>query len=270
VSKVQSALKLAMAGLKVFPVTPTSKVPLKGWTSWEERATDDTSEIIRIWNEDSLANIGVATGPSNVVVLDFDSAKTPDEISGIEAFRAAYPDRKLPATYTVHTGSGGWHLYYAAGDTELRNSAGLLAKKVDTRANGGYVLGPGSVVSSREYTATSDFRLAALPEWIAERLTATPAPVRGEVTIRGSASAYATAALNAECKVVSETGSGGRNHAVNRAAWNLSRFVAKDELDWDEVEARLVHAALCAGLPSLEAQNAVRSGMTSGMGHYGE
>ena len=54
-------------------------------------------------------------------------------------------------TCTVATPSGGLHLYYRAPaeDERLRNTAGTLGWKVDTRAHGGYVVAPGSVVDGR-------------------------------------------------------------------------------------------------------------------------
>lgn len=267
----QSALVLAQAGFKVFPCSPNSKVPLKGWTAWEGKATSDVKDVLRIWNKNPLANIGVATGPSRLVVVDFDAAKNPHEFSGIEAFRTAYPDAKLPKTYTVSTAGGGWHLYYTTGEYTLRNSAGLLATRVDTRAEGGYVLGPGSVIEGNEYKAVSPCILAQLPQlpiWVADRLNPNRHVERKPVEIRGSASAYALAALRGECQKIRETGEGGRNHAVNRAAWNVSRFLINDELSEEQATDELLHAAGVAGLGHGEALAAVTSGLTAGQAHY--
>jgi len=267
--KLNSALTLSVQGWRLFPCTPNSKIPLKGWTDWESRATDDPDEITKIWSETPHANIGLATGPSGLVVLDFDAAKSPQEASGIENFRRTYQDRKLPGTYTVRTGSGGWHLYYGGAGLELRNSAGKLAERVDTRAQGGYVLAPGSTVEGNHYECTNNLPLAAFPDWLVKELADKPA-TRSNVQPRGNSSSYALAALRRECADLAETGEGGRNHAANRAAWNVSRFVARDELDENVAVSELLAAAYACGLDTREAQNAVNSGMKRGKEKYSE
>lgn len=266
-TKTHAALQLAERGWKVFPCTPNVKIPMKGFTNWEDRATGNYDEIERIWNGTPAANIGLATGPSDLLVLDFDSAKSPEERSGIENFRAAFPDRKLPATYTVRTPSGGWHLYYTT-PGGLRNSASRLADRVDTRGEGGYILGPGSVIDGNHYEVTNNAPIADLPEWITELLADKPA-TRSEHTPKGNSSSYALAALRRECEAVRFQSEGGRNDCVNRAAWNVSRFVVKDELDEEHARHEITMAAYDCGLEEPEASNAVNSGMTRGMSHYG-
>lgn len=273
---MDSAISLSVRGWKVFPCSPGSKIPLKGWTGWEGRATDDTDTVIDVWSETPDANIGLATGPSGLLVLDFDAAKGPEESSGIENFRNAYPARKLPGTYTVRTGSGGWHLYYRAAGldldgkaVDLRNSAGKLAERVDTRAQGGYVLAPGSMVDGNHYVCTNNLPLADVPEWLIQELADKPA-TRSNIKPRGNSSSYALAALRRECEALAEMAEGGRNHAANRAAWNVSRFVARDELDEDRAWNDLIAAGLACGLEARELQNALTSGMTRGIKHYAE
>jgi hypothetical protein len=77
-----------------------------------------------------------------------------------------------PATYWVATPSGGWHLYFIApADSPIRNSAGLLGPEVDVRAQGGYVVGAGSVVGGKPYAVLEDRQPAPLPGWLHRRLT---------------------------------------------------------------------------------------------------
>lgn len=263
----KSALALGQRGWFVFPLSENSKIPHKSMTDWESRATNDPIEIAGIWNDLPDCNVGLATGPSGLVVLDFDCAKSPQDSSGIENFRQVYPGRKLPGTYTVRTAGGGWHLYYRG--SGLRNTAGKLAERVDTRAQGGYVVAPGSVVDGGKYMTSSVPRtpVADLPTWIAKALQ--DAPVRrSEHRPVGDSTKYALAALRGECEALAATQEGGRNHAANRAAWNVSRFVAKGELGRVEAEDNLLMAALECGLPEREAYNAVMSGMTRGIKHY--
>ena len=267
-SKHDAAVTLSVRGWRVFPCSENSKIPMKGMTDWNDRATDDIDEITRIWTENPNANIGLATGPSGLLVLDFDSAKSPQESSGIENFRAAFPGRKLPPTYTVRTASGGWHLYYRTPPVPLRNSAGRLAERVDTRGEGGYVIAPGSTVDGGVYAATNPVSACAeLPEWIVELLSDKPA-TRQQHTPRGNSTAYAMAALRSECDALAGTTEGGRNHAANRSAWNVSRFVARGELDELDAFSALMTAAIECGLPEREAKNAINSGLNRGAKYY--
>lgn len=269
-NKGTSALALASRGWRVFPLTPNSKVPLKSLTDWENQASDDPIQITEWWSANPSCNIGLATGPSGLCVLDFDSAKSPQEESGIEAFKNSYPGRKLPSTYTVRTAGGGWHLYYHRSGAELRNSAGRLAPRVDTRAQGGYVVAPGSTVDGNQYEATGPFPSASIPDlpsWIVKALEDKPV-MRQDIKPKGDSTAYALAALRGECEALARTGEGGRNHAANRAAWNVSRFVARGELDEAEAMEELLIACTCCGLPYREAKNALASGMSRGIKHY--
>lgn len=268
-SKGKTALALASRGWFVFPLSENSKVPHRSMSSWESKATNDPIEIVEIWNAIPNANLGIATGPSGLVVLDFDAAKTPQETSGIEAFRNRYPGRKLPGTYTVRTGSGGWHLYYQNPGIEIRNSASRLAERVDTRAQGGYVVAPGSKVEGGLYIAANAGKdlVTDLPEWIVKALDDRPVK-RTDIKPKGDSTAYALAALRGECEALARTGEGGRNHAANRAAWNVSRFVARGELDEAEAMEELLIACTCCGLPYREAKNALASGMRRGIQHY--
>lgn len=267
-TRTDSALTLSVRGWRLFPLVPNGKIPTREMTSWEQKATDDPDELARIFDSNPHCNIGLACGPSNLVVLDFDAAKGPQEKSGIENFRDAYSGRQLPRTYTVRTGSGGWHLYYRAPEgVALRNTASTLAEKVDTRAQGGYVVAPGSIIQGAKYEVTDNAPLAHLPSWLIDELSE-PAYQPETVKPKGNISSYAAAALRNEVEAVASCGEGGRNHATNRAAWNLSRFVVEGKLDEQEVLDRIVLASVESGLSPREARNAAISGMSRGIKHF--
>jgi hypothetical protein len=133
------ALAAAARGWHVFPLTPNDKRPLPGFTAWEQHATTDTALIRHMWAH-SPFNIGIACGPSGLVVLDLDVPK-PDEhpptdwaLPGIHdgadvlAWLCEHAGQPLPLeTFMVRTRRGGTHLYFTASDdTDLRNSAGKL------------------------------------------------------------------------------------------------------------------------------------------------
>lgn len=104
------ALETAAAGHYVFPLWPRSKKP--SIKNWEQEATRDETAIRERWA--SLPwNVGIACGPSRLLVIDLDDAhghEPPEEWAGArhgrdvlarlaDAAREPYPAH----TYTVQT-----------------------------------------------------------------------------------------------------------------------------------------------------------------------
>ncbi|MEV4415436.1 bifunctional DNA primase/polymerase [Catellatospora sp. NPDC049609] len=160
-----SLAALLARGLAVFPIPAGSKLAPGGW---QARASADPHQS---WPQGS--NIGVGCRASNLVVLDLDRK---DGVDGVAALAALAAERAQPwsDTFTVATGGGGLHLYFAAPAWTVVSSIGTFAAGVDVRAPGrtlgGYVVGPGSVVEGRPYTVAADLPVRALPGWIARRL----------------------------------------------------------------------------------------------------
>ncbi|WP_328895251.1 bifunctional DNA primase/polymerase [Streptomyces sp. NBC_00236] len=276
-----AALDAAERGWHVFPLRPGDKRPaLHGETAcqglgdcagghrkWEDRATTDPDRIRRAW-ADRPFNIGLATGPSGLVVVDLDIAKpnsSTDTPSGVMTFQALCErtGQAVPATYETRTASGGQHRYFTAPPgIRLTNSAGRLGKLIDTRAHGGYVVAAGSLTPAGPYTVTDPTPPAPLPEWLyallkphqaSRALTAAPSPQR--------ASRYAAAALKAERAAVAAAGEGVRNWTLIRAARALGRFVASGDLSRTEVEEALNWGGLAAGLRESECRAAITSAL---------
>lgn len=72
--------------------------------------------------------------------------------------------------------------------------------------------------------------------------------------------AYARRALESEAERVATTREGGRNDALNLAAFNMSQLVTAGHIDAQTVWDALHHAATRAGLPELEIERTLRSG----------
>jgi hypothetical protein len=168
------ALQLSKRGWYVFPLRPFDKRPLPGFTKWETRATTDRAQIIRWWSV-APYNIGIATGPSGLLVIDLDTSKD----KGNSDWRVLGADveiarKQVPKTFSVRTPSGGLHLYFTAPDQRLGTTAGKLGRHVDTRGSGGYVVGPRSVCSGRYYVVVDHAPIAPLPKWITKLLEPKP------------------------------------------------------------------------------------------------
>lgn len=256
-----TALYLAEHGMHVFPLAPGTKVPALR-REWEQRATTDPDRIRRCWSAGPF-NIGVACGPSRLLVVDCDTPKNdtppppaPFDVPGVnegadvlvllaERYAEPFP---LDA-YTVNTGRGGMHLYFRQPPGEpLRNTAGRLGWLIDTRGMGGYVVGPGSVVDGRPYTAFGAPHAAPLPAWLARLLTAPKqasatrlSPGAGAPRQR-TGSAYAQKVLREELAKILAARPGTRNDTLNAVAFNLGRHVARGSIPADLAEDTLTRA----------------------------
>ncbi|WP_405693345.1 bifunctional DNA primase/polymerase [Streptomyces sp. NBC_01185] len=274
-----AALDAAERGWHVFPLRPGDKRPalhgeaacpltgdcVGGHRKWEDRATTDPHRIHQAW-ADRPFNIGIATGPSGVVVVDLDMPKpnsstdTPDGATTFEAL-CERAGQAVPATCRVRTASGGQHLYFTAPDgIRLTNTAGSLGPSIDTRAWGGYVVAPGSTVHGRTYEVLDDAPVVPLPSWLldalkpAERPTG---PLRLSMPQRGNRAAET--ALERETALVATTAEGNREAQLFESARKVARFVGWGDLTRHEVEDAFQRAGEAAGLPASQCRATLRS-----------
>jgi len=167
---LEAALAYARRGVRVFPLSPGSKMPLIAKRHGGRGLHDATTDEVQIkawWSQYPEANIGVATGEgSGLVVLDLD-VKPDRGRPGVDSLRELEAKHgELPPTLTARTPRGGFHLYYRA-VPGLGSSASVLGVNVDTRADGGYVVAPPSVFDGKRYEFVHEVEPAALPEWLA-------------------------------------------------------------------------------------------------------
>ncbi|MEU6054165.1 bifunctional DNA primase/polymerase [Streptomyces xanthochromogenes] len=289
-----AALAAAERGWPVFPLRPGDKRPAghperdcpgtgrctEGHRTPEQRATLDADSIRACWDT-APYNVGIATGPAQLVVVDLDLPKNADDTApaqwagmadGLDVFaalceRAGQP---LPTeTYTVRTRRGGQHLYFTAPEGKtLRSTGGTLGWKVDTRAWGGYVVGAGSLVATRAYEVIHDAPATPLPAWLSDLLTTKPAPAPmplSELSARmRNATAYSTTALRGELEKVLSAREGGRNRSVYSAAYALARLIRTGDLTEAAVTTELMSTGQSIGLPAGECRTAIRSGLIRG------
>lgn len=119
-------------------------------------------------------NVGILTGsPSGIFVLDVDPKG-----GGVESMKALRAEHgPMPQTFTVTTGTGGWHFYFQMPDFDLRNSASKIAEGVDIRGEGGMVVSAGSVSWAGPYNVANNVPVAPAPQWLLEALRPAPAAV---------------------------------------------------------------------------------------------
>jgi RecA-family ATPase len=127
----------------------------------EKGASNDPAQIEEWWQQWPDANIGIATGPSGLVVIDVDGAQ------GHEQFlRELAP---VPETLVAQTGRG-FHLYYQG----ALQSSQAHGEHIDVRGTSGYVVAPGSThITGVKYEWVNNLPVAPLPQkakdWVANR-----------------------------------------------------------------------------------------------------
>lgn len=161
----RAALQYAERGWHVFPVHSVRLVDGKFECScgricgrpgkhprtangWKD-ATTSADTIRRWWSDYPDANIGVACGPSRLVVVDVDPRNSGDEsLAELEVAHGA-----LPKTLTTLTGGGGQHYFYDVSGFDGKIGGKLLAQGVELKGGGEYVLAPPSIhASGRTYS----------------------------------------------------------------------------------------------------------------------
>jgi hypothetical protein len=125
-------------GWSVIPLKPHSKIPAVKWEPYQRRLA--TLEELEKWFTAPGFNVGIVTGGiSKIFVVDAD---TPAAMAWAE-------EHLPPCDLRVRTAAG-CHLYFPySGDRPMRNKCRIKYQgeqlSIDIRAEGGYVVGPGSI-----------------------------------------------------------------------------------------------------------------------------
>ena len=125
-------------------------------------------------------NYGIPTGiVNNIFVLDLDFYKL-DTVEIIDnPFIQLYGEHPKFDTLSVASPSGGLH-YYFIFDEELSQNTSNKKLEIDTRSNGGFIVGPGSQTPSKvtgivdKYKIINDTTINPIPDdlktWMLENL----------------------------------------------------------------------------------------------------
>jgi hypothetical protein len=258
-SNLTHALRYATKGKPVFPCN-ISKEPMtaRGFKD----ATRDADQIKAWWQKDPSHSIGMPTGEkSGLWVLDID---LPDGEASLRNLQDEHGE--LPETLTQKTGGGGVQYFFAyPGNSKIKNSASKIAKDIDVRGEGGYViLPPSGHPSGGRYEWVSLSKPVPAPPWLLSMVCSTEErpPVRNHSS---GNTPYGQRALAGEITAVAMAVEGTRNDQLNRSAFNLGQLIAGGQLDMGTVKAALRGAALGTGLKDSESEKTIESGITSGM-----
>ncbi|WP_240197777.1 bifunctional DNA primase/polymerase [Nonomuraea lactucae] len=279
-----AALGAAARGWPVFPLAVGDKAPPRGFTDWETRATCDPDRI-RAWWKRAPYNVGIATGPAGLVVIDLDMPKPgqhpppewdlPGVGDGADVFALLCQRAGIPVqweTLQVRTRRGGLHLYYTAPpDARLPSTNGSLGWLIDTRAWGGYVVAPGSTVTLPDGAGRYRVQHATMPAQLAPSLfkLLSPAPIPAKRPVHvpiadDCHSAYLRAALDRELAHLAAAQPGQRNRSLFGAAAALGELIAGGALPEQPIKELLEQGGGDLGLPPGEVARTVESGLRHG------
>jgi hypothetical protein len=246
---LNDALQLGAQGYPVFPCRMDKR---PACTRGFYDAVTDAAAIEELWRLYPGALVGVPTG---IIfdALDIDAKHEAARSWWHEHQRHMRREHELPRTRAHRTRSGGLHLLFQQ-QSALRCSAGKLAPGVDTRGAGGYIIW----WPAAGYQVLTDAPLAPWPDWLlaefapkvqATRQTTSGPQLRGDGWLRGLARTVAAAA------------EGRRNSTLFWAACRAGEAVRDGKAAEAFVVDVLIESARHAGLPPLEAQRTINSGM---------
>ncbi len=241
-------------------------------------ATRDHPRITAMLERHPRGLLAIRTGhQSGLVVVDVDFTD-PDDPQDI-AWQTIHGHRdagNLPPTLTAITGSGGHHYLYAHPGPHIKitSGAGKLGPKVDSKADGGYIVAAPSLHprTRRPYRWAANHLpdpadMTDLPAALLERLrehTPTPAtPAQRDQAVRDTRR-YAEGRLTGALTYLLDSPTGERNTRLHWAACRAGELVA-DGLIPELTAARAVEiAGQALGLGDTEVRLTVASGLRAG------
>lgn len=161
-----------------FPLRPLKKTPAQGvfWKNWEMSNWQDS-------DYSSSTGYGILTERADLIVIDCD---VKGDVNGLDSFLDLCYRNNYDLdehTLSVETPSGGRHYYflahqkYESGAIRIRSSVSKILPGVDVRADGGYIVGFGSVINNGSYTLASSVRAVdQVPDWLYDSLLSLQEP----------------------------------------------------------------------------------------------
>ena len=145
---LNAALAHARGGRSVFPCKDDNS-PRTAHGFYD--ATTDEQQIGKWWRSWPNARIAMRTGrEAGVFVLDVDMKNGKDGEAALEMLVAQHG--ALPETVEAFTPSGGRHIYFRMPEgSAVPCSTDKIAKGLDIRGDGGYVILPPSGTNGHEY-----------------------------------------------------------------------------------------------------------------------
>ncbi|WP_312405252.1 AAA family ATPase [Rhizobium sp.] len=248
------------------------------YTSNGLKGATTSARIINIWFGEKYpaAMVGIPTGPAlGAWVLDLDRHGDRDGHAWLAEMEEKHG--ALPPTARATTANGGTHIFFNHVEG-VRNRA-AIADGVDTRGEGGYIVGPGSVMADGRRYDWIDHDgdglppIADAPEWLIDMvISKAPEPVATkprEYTYQpepnGSTERYAAKAFTMELDRLSSAPKGQRGQQLFASACSIGELVAGGYISRSEAEAGLLDSAISNGLVGTDGERQCRDKIKRGL-----
>jgi hypothetical protein len=216
---------------------------------WRKKATTNPAIISKWWRDWPNSNVGIPTGKSFGVVLDFDPRNGSD--ASLAMLEAAHG--KLPPTLSSKSGGDGRHFIFAFPKGYQATSLPALDGRdgIDFQADGKLIVAPPSRHHSGnryEWVTDMSAEILPLPGWamldLEPELFGGPAPEYVDP--------WTWAALKGECDKVANAKQGTRHDTLFVSAVRVGEVVAGGTLDRHRAIEYLTRAASACGLTPTE------------------
>jgi hypothetical protein len=221
-------------------------------------ATADPEKLRELWRQYPGALVGVPTGEaSGIFVVDIDSARHEEANDWLERHSPYLPDTRQHATK-----SGGLHLLFKhrAG---LKNTTSKLAKGVDTRGEGGYIIWwPFHMGLNAPHKL--ELPIADLPDEIYGQLLDMPRVMRFAGPVFGKSVGDPNRKVQGILNAVAGAQEGERNRLLFWGASRFAEMISRREIGRSGAATAfnvLHNICVQTGLPTREIERTIRSAL---------
>jgi hypothetical protein len=219
-------------------------------------ASNEPEQIRQWWSQWPRALIGVATGPSELAVLDVD-VKDPAKYGpdSLAELGHAIPED----TWIAHTPSGGWHYWFCRGLLKIHSTNSLwgIGPGLDIRGNSGYAIAPsaGSGYTWDPHKNPGTLPLRQAPWWLQRPLPKLAEPRRPPLYPHHCVglSPYADGAIARACLAIREAPNGQQRETLVREAFSIGTLAGSGGIPTDFAYRALLDAG--SGMVSYDPQH---------------
>lgn len=234
---LEQATKYAQLGMKLFPLSPLSKIPLKN-TKGSKEATTNLSQLEKWWEQTPQANIGIVTDQFLVIDIDVHNEES-NGYKSLEVLENTF--EPLPDTLRVKTANGGLHIYLMKPKgVELPQKVAIL-KGIDIKAHpNNYIVAPPSKVKRSDntigdYQVINKQSIVECPEWLINFIFQSNVTTVQTVTSNNVAR-YRSKTTELLEKLAKGMDEGSRNDTVASVTGQLLTYGVKSSYAWELVQ----------------------------------
>jgi P4 family phage/plasmid primase-like protien len=265
------------------------------WREWHNESQPEDYWLVLSCEEWWQGVEGVAAICGEVsgglVCIDFDSADDGPNVDAAHVDAALYALGVPNSVWVVKTPGGGFHVWLrsdidiskrkldapAVSETvdhiELRMQAHMTTLPPSSHPDGGHYAWTGVVPTEAPPFVDGEKLLGVYKSLVVFPEVKTSEFVGGPVTIQAGneyttgkevSPRYVSVAIDNIISDLQGAANGGRNHALNKAAFAMGQLVGDNLIDQTEAENILTEAGLSLGLDEVEIGKTIRSGFGSG------